>query len=232
MRTPASNRKHYRETASPRSSGGCFSLLLFPPITLLLVIGLFFLIAAGETTVQETKPDKEKQMTIQAGGEIAPLFTPEVQRWSGSIDKWARDNKLDPNLVATVMQIESCGDPQATSYAGAMGLFQVMPFHFQVDDTPYKPSINAKRGLAYLRQGMEQLGSERLALAGYNGGIGTAAAGEAYWPAETLRYANWGERIYKDARAGKAQSAALDEWLAHGGMHLCNQAHLRLGLSQ
>lgn len=231
MRTPASNSKHYRETASPRSSGGCFSLLLFPPITVLLVVGLFFLIAAGETTVQETRPDMGKQKTAQAGGEIAPLFTPEVQRWSGSINKWANDWELDPNFVATVMQIESCGDPKATSHAGAIGLFQVMPFHFQADDSPYKPSVNAKRGLAYLRQGMDQLGDARLALAGYNGGIGTAAAGEAYWAAETIRYVNWGESIYQDARAGMDHSAALEEWLAHGGIHLCNQAHQRLGLN-
>lgn len=232
MCTPASKSMYYRETASPRSTGGCFSLLLFPPVTALLVAGFFFLIAAGETTIHETEQEKKQEKTVQAGGEIAPLFTPEVQRWSGSIDKWANDWELDPNFVATVMQIESCGDPQATSHAGAIGLFQVMPFHFQADDAPYKPSVNAKRGLAYLRQGVDQLGSERLALAGYNGGIGTAAAGETYWAAETIRYVDWGESIYRDAKAGKEHSPALDEWLAHGGVHLCNQAHQRLGLSQ
>ena len=38
---------------------------------------------------------------------------------------------LDPDIIATIIQIESCGNPAARSTAGAQGLFQVMPFHFE-----------------------------------------------------------------------------------------------------
>ena len=54
-------------------------------------------------------------------GLISPVFQPEVQYWSAAIQVWASAAGLDPNLVATVMQIESCGDPRARSRAGAMG---------------------------------------------------------------------------------------------------------------
>ena len=65
-----------------------------------------------------------------AEGALAPIFTPEVQHWAGQIIAWSNYFKIDPNLAATVMQIESCGAPGVTSGSGAQGLFQVMPFHF------------------------------------------------------------------------------------------------------
>jgi soluble lytic murein transglycosylase-like protein len=100
---------------------------------------------------------------------LAP--TAEVQFWSSSIVRWATEAGVDPNLAATVMQIESCGDPRARSSAGAMGLFQVMPWHFRPLEDTYDPDTNALRGLAYLKAAMEKSGNNvRLALAGYNGG--------------------------------------------------------------
>src|ERR1051326_70323 len=53
---------------------------------------------------------------------LSPVFTPEVQHWATPIMNWAAPYKLDPNLVATVMQIESCGAPHAVSSSGAQGL--------------------------------------------------------------------------------------------------------------
>ena len=42
---------------------------------------------------------------------IAPLFTPEVRYWSANIARWAGQYGLDPNLLATVMQIPSSESP-------------------------------------------------------------------------------------------------------------------------
>ena len=165
------------------------------------------------------------------GTTIAPLFTPEVQYWAPQIAAWSQQTGLDPNLIATVMQIESCGDPQATSSAGAIGLFQVMPFHFESGENPYDPMVNAQRGLDYLRRALETRGGDpRLGMAGYNGGISGAQRPESQWAAETQRYVYWGIGIYLDARAGKDTSERLDEWLSHGGASLCRQAAQRLGL--
>ncbi len=162
---------------------------------------------------------------------LSPIFTREVQYWSGDILRWANASFLDPNLVAVVMQIESCGDPFARSSAGAMGLFQVMPFHFQAGENPYQPDVNARRGLDYLARSLTAAhGNVRLALAGYNGGIGVIARGEWTWSAQTLRYVYYGAPIYEDARSGAASSLKLEEWYRKYGAGLCRQASRRLGI--
>ena len=162
---------------------------------------------------------------------ISPIFTREIQYWANDIARWANASSLDPNLVAVVMQIESCGDPFARSSADAMGLFQVMPFHFQPDENPYNTNTNALRGLNYLAHSIEAShGNIRLALAGYNGGIGVISRSEWTWPAETLRYVYYGAPIYEDALNGLTSSIKLEEWYQKYGVSLCKQASRRLGL--
>lgn len=140
-------------------------------------------------------------------GTLAPLFTPEVQRWSAQILAWAQAYHLDPNLIATVMQIESCGDPLARSASGALGLFQVMPFHFGARENPMDPETNARVGLSYLAEALRRAnGDVAQALAGYNGGLSVIGRPER-WTAETRRYVYWGLGIYEDARRGATQSA-------------------------
>src|SRR5690349_9199370 len=58
-----------------------------------------------------------------SAGSLSPIFTPEVQHWADKIVGWSAVFKLDPNLAATVMQIESCGAPAVVSGSGAQGLF-------------------------------------------------------------------------------------------------------------
>ena len=164
---------------------------------------------------------------------ISPVFTPEIQYWGKSLSRWAAQAGVDPNLAATVMQIESCGDPGATSGAGAIGLFQVMPYHFASGDSPYDPDTNALRGLSYLKRSLQAANNDaRLAFAGYNGGISVIGKAEWMWPAETVRYAYWGSGIYGDAIAGLSQSSRLNEWLTAGGSGLCARAGQRLGVDQ
>jgi len=194
--------------------------------------------AGAETTITEPaaeqqaeQPVPEAAAPVTAAGGIAPLFTREVQHWGPQIVAWAAEFGIDPNMAATVMQIESCGDPNAVSSAGAQGLFQVMPFHFTAGEAMQDPNTNARRGMAYLAQGMEyHSGDTGLTFAGYNGGHGTAAKGWAVWHNETQRYYTWSTGIYEDALAGAASSDTLDQWLAAGGAGLCQQAAARLGI--
>jgi soluble lytic murein transglycosylase-like protein len=188
-------------------------------------------VATTEETAQEQgAPPPPAAEPLVAGG-IAPLFTREVQHWAPQIVAWAAEFGVDPNMAATVMQIESCGDPNAVSSAGAQGLFQVMPFHFEAGENMQDPDTNARRGMAYLAQGMQMTGGDTgLSFAGYNGGHGTAAKGWAAWAAETQRYYTWSTGIYKDAAAGAASSETLSQWLAAGGASLCRQAAARIGL--
>ncbi len=162
---------------------------------------------------------------ILASGQLSPAFAPEVLFWAPKIIEWAGQWNLDPNLVATVMQIESCGDPHAISSAGARGLFQVMPFHFEDGEDMLHPDTNAYRGMSYLSLGLTlRDGDANLAMAGYNGGHGTVPKGWGNWPHEMQRYYRWGSGIYGEVTAGESSSATLAQWLAAGGASLCRQA--------
>jgi hypothetical protein len=232
-----------KATPTPRR-GGCFSILMIPLVTILIIIAWLRFLHGGpdsdfalRITINEIPASAHAQPTAAPTEEpipahrIAPFFAPSVLFWEDKILEWAAEKELDPNLVATVMQIESCGDPRALSPAGAMGLFQVMPYHFEENEAPYNPDINARRGLQYLLQSLKTHGTIRLALAGYNGGINTAGKPESEWPNETYRYAYWGSGIFKDARNGQITSSRLEEWYQAGGITLCNQAELRLGIT-
>jgi hypothetical protein len=202
--------------------GGCLSVLLFPPFSVLLFGGLLFFGLIHFPTPKLVAPEQAAQSN---DARLAKLFTPQVKRWETEIIGWAAQHGLDPNLVATVMQIESCGDPSALSSAGAQGLFQVMPYHFANGEDETSPDTNALRGLSYLRKSLDHFdGNVSLALAGYNGGIDGASRPSNEWAQETRDYQYWGENIYADALAGKVNSSTLDEWLAAGGASLCAQA--------
>jgi soluble lytic murein transglycosylase-like protein len=129
-------------------------------------------------------------------------------------------------LIATVIQIESCGDPTVSSPSGAQGLFQVMPFHFAEGEDMLEVQTNARRGLDYLSGGLNLSdGHAGLALAGYNGGHGMINRGWGAWADETRRYYYWGSRIYAEAVSGMTTSPTLLEWLSMGGNRLCERAN-------
>lgn len=217
-----------RQTAASPNGGGCLPLSSLP---LFAVVLIACLLTALSFNAPFPIAAEASQLDVTASTRLSPIFTREVQYWAGNILRWATASSLDPNLIAVVMQIESCGDPFARSSAGAMGLFQVMPFHFQAGDNPYQPETNAQRGLDYLARSLNaSRGNIRLALAGYNGGIGVIARGEWTWPAQTLRYVYYGAPIYEDARSGATSSPALEEWYRKYGAGLCRQASRRLGI--
>jgi soluble lytic murein transglycosylase-like protein len=145
---------------------------------------------------------------------------------------WSEMYGVDPNLTAIIMQIESCGDPRAASHAGAQGLFQVMPFHFAAGEDSLDPDTNARRGLNYFVERLNQTnGDIGRAFAGYNGGHVAAAASWDQWAAETQRYYRWSTGIYSDIQSGVTESPTVQNWLQAGGASLCRQAAQRLGLN-
>lgn len=187
--------------------------------------------AVGSEAVAESAAPPPPPPAAGAGA-ISPVFSPEVQHWADDIVRWAAAHNLDPNAVATIMQIESCGDPQAVSSAGAQGLFQVMPFHFTNGEPMQDPNINAMRGMRYFAERLQQTnGDIGRAFAGYNGGHVAAASGRDSWAAETQRYYTWSTGIYEEASSGATTSATLQEWMQAGGASLCRQAANRLGLN-
>lgn len=156
---------------------------------------------------------------------IAPLFTPEIAYWEDDIVRWSEQYQLDPNLMATVMQIESCGHPTVASHAGAQGLFQVMPFHFATGEDQLDPDTNAMRGAGVLQDCLRRSnGDPGLAMACYNGGPSVIGRDMSTWLDEPRRYYYWGTGIYADAQSDSSTSGRLNEWLNAGGARLCNMA--------
>ena len=167
----------------------------------------------------------------QRAAALSPAFTREVLHWEPHILGWAAEYGLNPNLVATLIQIESCGNAQAMSAAGARGLFQVMPFHFEPGEDMLDPEVNARRGLSYFAKALVLTeGHVGLAFVGYNGGHGATQGSWESWPAETRRYYRWGSGIFNDVSTGLVDSPTLHDWLAAGGASLCRQAAAQLGL--
>ena len=241
-RARSQNQDDWQTAAAYENGSGCLSFYMLPPIAALVIIGFVALVAFTFPFSSSAIPVTNSTMLLQAaapqsvaaaptGGSISPIFTKEVQHWGNDIVRWANAAGVDPNLAATVMQIESCGDPRATSRSGATSLFQVMPFHFKLGENPYNPETNALRGMNYLARSLEAGGGNpRLALAGYNGGIGVISRSEWAWPSETKRYVLYGAPIYEDTRNGATSSAALTEWYQKYGAGLCRQAAQRLGI--
>ena len=216
--SPQATRRHHK--------AGCLSFLLLPSAGI-LAICLFIVLVTNRTP---TNPAYGPGATARPG-QLASFFSPSVKFWGASIEKWAAQWNLEPNLVATVMQIESCGDPEAISQAGATGLFQVMPFHFKTEEKQLDPATNAYRGLDFLKKSLDAAhGDVRLAMASYNGGMALITQDATLWPDETIQYVYWGNNIYQDAMQGVESSQTLNKWLLHNGWHLCLQASQRLGI--
>ncbi len=200
---------------------------LFLPMVILALAGagfVFFILHLQGINPLDTRPHVP-------AGELPEFFSPSVRYWEKNILAWSETWDLDPLLVATVMQIESCGDPKAISPANAQGLFQVMPFHFSTGEKMLNPEVNAQRGLAYLSESYRKAnGNIELTLAGYNGGHSQIDRQPIFWPDETKYYTEWGSGIYSEAAAGNEKSETLRAWLSAGGWRLCQQAERNLGL--
>ncbi len=218
------------ERFRPPASGVCRAVLHAVPLSLLAA---FILIAAHSyrtlarplTDRLSASPPAPPMILSDRSDPIASLFTPSVQRWADSISSWANQSGVPANLIATVIQIESCGHPLVTSRAGALGLMQVMPYHFDPHQDPLDPEVNGPVGVAYLKAAHLRSGGDiRRTLAGYNGGHALIPRPPRIWPTETQRYVRWGSGIYADAVAGLDSSPTLEAWLTAGGSSLCRQA--------
>jgi soluble lytic murein transglycosylase len=138
-------------------------------------------------------------------------------RYSEYVKVHARENRLDPALLAAVIYQESKFDAGAESKSGALGLMQLTPAtahgialrtggsRFRTDDL-FNPEINIRYGAWYLANLFRKYGDERLVLAAYNAGQGNvdrwrADGGEIRF-AETREYVKRVEhleRVYREA---------------------------------
>lgn len=157
---------------------------------------------------------------------LASFYEPGVLYWRNDILRWAQQYGVNPNVIAIVIQIESCGDPTALSSAGAVGLMQIMPFHFEDGDNMLDPEMNVQRGMSVFYECLTQFANWDLglALACYNGGPSVTQRDPATWASETQAYYHWATGLWQDVVSGADTSETLQEWLDAGGAGLCRQA--------
>lgn len=138
-------------------------------------------------------------------------------RYAEYVRVHARENNLDPALLAAVIYQESKFRADAQSSSGAIGLMQLTPStaegiairtggsQFRTSDL-YNPEINIRYGAWYLGNLFRKYGNERLVLAAYNAGQGNVdrwrAHGQPIQFPETQAYVQRVEqlkRIYASA---------------------------------
>jgi hypothetical protein len=123
-----------------------------------------------------------------------------------AIDEAAARHNVDPNLVRSVVKVESNFNPNAVSRKGAMGLMQLMPATARSLNVsnPFDPQQNVDAGVRHLKKLLESYGGDvRLSLAAYNAGAGAVArsAGVPQF-AETRNYVRRITELYAGAGSG------------------------------
>lgn len=168
----------------------------------------------------------ETQSITNPEAPLASFYAPQVLRWQPDIEAWADQYDVNPNVLAIVIQIESCGDPTAISHAGALGLMQVMPFHFADGENMLNPDTNVQRGMSVFYECLTQYADWDLglALACYNGGPSVTRRSYDTWAAETQFYYRWATGLWADVVNKNETSETLSEWLDAGGQMLCGSA--------
>jgi soluble lytic murein transglycosylase len=138
-------------------------------------------------------------------------------RYSEYVRVHAREDGVDPALLAAVIYQESKFDAGARSRSGAIGLMQLTPTtahgiairtggsKFRTGDL-LDPEINIRYGAWYLGALVHKYRSERLALAAYNAGQGNVdrwlQSGQGIRFPETRAYVDRVEHlkhVYRDA---------------------------------
>ena len=157
---------------------------------------------------------------------LSSIFSREVLYWRANILRWAKEYHVNPNVIAIVIQIESCGDSDAISGAGALGLMQVMPFHFDYGENMLNPDTNVRNGMTVFYECLTQFADWNLglALACYNGGPSVTQQDFDSWSLETQYYYTWAVGLWKDVITGAKSSSTLSQWLEAGGSRLCAHA--------
>ena len=138
---------------------------------------------APAEAVQDTDSFNSDDQNENKSCAISDEFPHDVRQWCEQIMRHAKNNGLDPDLIAALIWQESGGNPTAYSKSGAVGLMQVMPkdgiaASFQCINGPCftnrpsiseleRPNFNIKYGTGMLAGLVNKYGNLRDALKFY-----------------------------------------------------------------
>ena len=104
--------------------------------------------------------------------------------YSEYVEKYAKENNIDPLIIYSIIKAESNFEKNAVSNKGATGLMQLLDetanevarneaLEYNSAETLYNPEKNIRLGVKYYATLNDELGNYIIALAAYNAGIGT-----------------------------------------------------------
>jgi len=132
-------------------------------------------------------------------------FRGMISHWKDLVTEASVDYRVPEAWIYGIMWSESNGNPNLTSPAGALGLMQVMPFHFKPDEKPFDPRTNIRRGTSLLQAAKAKAPDLIQAASYYNaGGLnGVPWTNEAWLkagrkPSQTTRWGYAAEPNYLD----------------------------------
>lgn len=123
------------------------------------------------------------QMLVEKIAEETHIDDPELaERVTRALENASAEFDVDPWLMASLIRVESAGDPNIVSRVGAIGLTQIMPAtgreiagDLEIADYStkmlYHPETNVRMGTYYLSKLLKRFdGNLHAALAAYNWG--------------------------------------------------------------
>lgn len=124
----------------------------------------------------------------------------KLKEYEEFINEAANKNELSPELIKSVILVESNANPFAVSKAGAKGLMQLVDTTAKLVgvSNPFEPKQNILGGSRYLRQLLDTFdGNLEMALAAYNAGPGAVIKYNGIPPyAETRAYVSKVKRLF------------------------------------
>lgn len=170
-----------------------------------------------------------------------------VDHWRDGLERLGASNKVDPELLAIIVLVESGGNPVAKSKSGALGLMQIIPLTGKHIATQRKlpeqpkekltdPDYNMDFGswyighqLDFFRVPGDRTRTVELAAAAYNGGpnkLKRHLNGAESLSNETQRYMKWVGGMWRERRNPRSPTYAA--WWAAGGERLIREAGTKL----
>ncbi|HKK45936.1 MAG TPA: transglycosylase SLT domain-containing protein, partial [Balneolaceae bacterium] len=183
----------------------------------------------GEPPKRSTFLNVLRKRYFKEGPQIADYYNPEtnsnnsgiISPYDGIIKKVADSAGVDWLLVASIVAQETKFNPNSKSWAGAIGLMQVLPRFSNVADTDslYNVKTNLKEGIRIIKKHlhhyayMDSTDRWSFALAAYNAGEGHIADARRLVIDENKNPNKWENasdallklmhrKYYKDARYG------------------------------
>lgn len=137
-------------------------------------------VRGGAKTQQVPVRGVDRAVTAQQAGAVVQLPEYSVnsslpiadQSLTAMVEDAARKYHVDPKLVSAIAEVESGGNQDVTSSAGAIGVMQLMPdTAASLGVNPYDKKSNIEGGAKYLREMLDAFdGDVRRAVAAYNAG--------------------------------------------------------------